>query len=93
MPKITFWSTIGSQIACYSLRIDIFSILEGGCFFMVFVKKAAGQSDDQLIRNFTKKVLEANIIQEAKDRRFHLNKQEKKKLIEQQARRMKRKAH
>jgi ribosomal protein S21 len=58
---------------------------------MVFVKKAQGQSDDQLIRNFTRKVMESNIIQEVKDRRFHLNKQEKKKLAEQQLRRLKRK--
>lgn len=57
---------------------------------MVFVKKIAGQSDDQLIRNFTRKVLEANIIQEVKDRRFHLNKQEKRKLAEQHLRRIKR---
>lgn len=58
---------------------------------MVFVKKAQGQSDDQLIRNFTRKVMESNIVQEVKDRRFHLNKQEKKKLVEQQLRRLKRK--
>jgi ribosomal protein S21 len=59
---------------------------------MVFVKKAQGQSDDQLIRNFSRKVMESNIIQEVKDRRFHLNKQEKKKLIEQQMRRMRNKS-
>jgi ribosomal protein S21 len=57
---------------------------------MVFVKKLPGQSDDQLIRNFTRKVMESNIIQEVKDRRFHLNKQEKKKLADQQLRRLKR---
>lgn len=57
---------------------------------MVFVKKAAGQSDDQLIKNFSRKVLEENIIQEYKDRRFHLNKQERRKLAEQHLRRMKR---
>lgn len=60
---------------------------------MVFVKKVPGQSDDQLIRNFTRKVMESNVVQEAKDRRFHLNKQEKKKLAEQQLRRMKKKVH
>jgi ribosomal protein S21 len=59
---------------------------------MVFVKKSPGQSDDQVIRNFSRKVMESNIIQEVKDRRFHLNHQEKKKLADQQIRRMKRKA-
>ncbi len=58
---------------------------------MVFVKKSPGQSDDQVIRNFSRKVMESNIIQEVKDRRFHLNKQEKKKLADQQIRRLKRK--
>jgi ribosomal protein S21 len=57
---------------------------------MVFVKKVAGQSDDQLIRNFTRKVVDSNLIQEVKDRRFHLNKQEKRKLAEQHLRRLKR---
>lgn len=56
---------------------------------MVFVKKAVGQSDDQVIKNFTRKVVESNIIQEVKDRRFHLNKQEKRKLAEQHLRRLK----
>ncbi len=60
---------------------------------MVFVKKNPGQSDEQLIKNFTRKVMDSNVIQEVKDRRFHLNKQEKKKLIDQQMRRLKRKAH
>ncbi len=60
---------------------------------MVFVKKVPGQSDDQLIKNFTRKVVESNIIQEVKDRRFHLNKQEKKKLAEQHLRRLKRRTH
>jgi ribosomal protein S21 len=59
---------------------------------MVYVKKSPGQSDDQVIRNFSRKVMESNLIQEVKDRRFHLNKQEKKKLADQQIRRMKRKA-
>lgn len=59
---------------------------------MVHVKKTAGQSDDQLIRTFTKKVMESNIVQEVKDRRFHLNRQERKKLAEQQLRRLRRKS-
>lgn len=56
---------------------------------MAHVKKAAGQSDDQLIKNFSRRVLEENIVQEYKDRRFHLNKQEKKKLAQQHLRRLK----
>jgi ribosomal protein S21 len=53
---------------------------------MVHVKKSPGQSDDQVIRNFSRKVMESNIVQEAKDRRFHLSKAEKKKLEQQQLR-------
>ncbi len=56
---------------------------------MVFVKKNPGQSDDQIIKQFSRKVIDANIVQEYKDRRFHLNKQEKKKLAEQHLRRLK----
>lgn len=57
---------------------------------MVYVKKVPGQSDDQLIKNFSRKVMDSNVVQEYKDRRFHLNKQEKKKLAEQHLRRLKR---
>jgi len=35
-----------------------------GGVFMVRVKKLPGQSDDQLIRNFSKKVMDAGIVQE-----------------------------
>lgn len=56
---------------------------------MAHVKKSAGQSDEQLIKNFSRRVMEENIVQEYKDRRFHLNKQEKKKLAAQHLRRLK----
>ena len=60
---------------------------------MVFVKKLPGQSDDQLIRNFSKKVLEAGIIQEAKRRKFYLKpslaRKLKKKMKQEEAARLK----
>ncbi|MGH7246008.1 MAG: 30S ribosomal protein S21 [Candidatus Levyibacteriota bacterium] len=39
---------------------------------MVFVKKQPGDSDDALIRKFSRKVMDAGIVQEAKRRQFHL---------------------
>jgi len=39
---------------------------------MVFVKKIPGQSDDQLFRLFSKKVMEEDIVGETKRRKFHL---------------------
>jgi ribosomal protein S21 len=59
---------------------------------MVFVKKNPGQSDDQVIKLFSRRATDANIVQEYKDRRYHLNKQEKKKLADQHLRRQKRRA-
>ena len=60
---------------------------------MVFVKKLPGQSDDQLIRNFSKKVLEAGIILEAKRRKFYLKpslaRKLKKKMKQEEAARLK----
>lgn len=60
---------------------------------MVQVKKLPGQSDDQLIRNFSKKVMDAGIIQEAKRRKFYLKpslaRKLKKKLKQEEAARMK----
>ncbi len=54
---------------------------------MVYVKKLPGQSDDQLIRNFSKKVMDAGIIQEAKRRQFYLKPSLAKKLKQEEARR------
>lgn len=60
---------------------------------MVHVKKMPGQSDDQLIRNFSKKVLDSGIIQEAKRRKFYLKpslaKKLKKKMKQEEAARVK----
>lgn len=60
---------------------------------MVHVMKMRGQSDDQLIRNFSKKVLDAGIIQEAKRRKFYLKpslaRKLKKKLKQEEAARLK----
>jgi ribosomal protein S21 len=39
---------------------------------MVYVKKLPGQSDDQVIRNFSNKVRDARIVEEAKRRKFYL---------------------
>lgn len=39
---------------------------------MVIVKKMPGDSDEALIRKFSRKVLSEGILQEAKRREFHL---------------------
>lgn len=39
---------------------------------MLIVKKQAGDSEDALIRKFTRKVMDSGIVQEAKRRQFHL---------------------
>jgi ribosomal protein S21 len=39
---------------------------------MVVVKKSQGESDDSIIRKFTRKVLIEGIVMEAKNRQFHL---------------------
>ena len=60
---------------------------------MVFVKKLPGQSDDQVIRSFSKKVMDAGIVQEAKRRKFYLKpslaKKLRKKLKQEEAARVK----
>lgn len=60
---------------------------------MVRVKKQPGQSDEQIIRAFSKKVMDAGIVQEAKRRKFYLKpslaKKLKKKLKQEEAARMK----
>jgi len=59
---------------------------------MVYVKKLPGQSDDQVIRNFSKKVQDAGIVQEAKRRKYYLKpslaRKLKKKLKQEEAARM-----
>ncbi len=59
---------------------------------MVHVKKLPGQSDDQVIRNFSRKVMDEGIIQEAKRRKFYLKpslaKKLKKKMKQEEAARV-----
>ena len=60
---------------------------------MVKVKKLPGQSDDQVIRNFSNKVRDARIVEEAKRRKFYLKpslaKKLKKKLKQEEDSRIK----
>ncbi len=60
---------------------------------MVRVKKQAGQSDDKLIRDFTSKVRDARIVEEAKRRKFYLKpslaRKLRKKLKQEEAARVK----
>ncbi len=60
---------------------------------MVHVKKQPGQSDDALIKNFSRKVMDAGIVQEAKRRKFYLKpslaKKLRKKLKQEEASRVK----
>lgn len=57
---------------------------------MVRVKKAPGDSDDSLIRKFTRKVIDAGIIPEVKQRQFHLKPSQRRKQELQEARKMRR---
>ena len=54
---------------------------------MVIVKKSPGDSDDALIRKFSRKVLTEGILQEAKRRAFHLKPSLAKKQKKEDARR------
>lgn len=56
---------------------------------MVLVKKMPGDSDDSLIRKFSRKVLSEGILQEAKRREFHLKPSLARKLKREEARRAK----
>jgi len=53
---------------------------------MVFVKKSQGDSPDQMIRKFSRKVMSEGIIQEMKKREFHLKPSLAKKYRKQLAR-------
>ncbi|MBU2632759.1 30S ribosomal protein S21 [Patescibacteria group bacterium] len=46
-----------------------------------------GDSDDSLIRKFSRKVLSEGILQEAKNRQFHLKPSLKKKMDREESRR------
>lgn len=56
---------------------------------MVVVKKQPGESDEALIRKFSRKVIVGGIIQEAKRRQFYLKPSLAKKQKQEEARRAK----
>ncbi len=57
---------------------------------MVVVKKMPGDSDEALIRKFSRKVMSEGILQEAKRREFYLKPSQAKKQKEQDERRARR---
>lgn len=57
-------------------------------FIMVYVKKMPGDSDDSIIRKFSKKVMDAGIINEAKRRQFYMKPSLAKKMKQEESRRM-----
>lgn len=59
---------------------------------MVYVKKQQGDSDDSLIRKFSRKVSEEQIIQEARRRQVYLKPSQRKKQEIQEARKALRRA-
>ena len=63
--------------------------LFGGGVFMVVVKKMPGDSDDSVIRKFTRKVINENILGEAKRRKFYLKPSLAKKQKQEDAKRAK----
>lgn len=56
---------------------------------MVLVKKMPGDTDDTLIRKFSRKVIDSGIIPEAKRRQFHLKPSLARKMKKEEARRAK----
>lgn len=56
---------------------------------MLIVKKMQGDSDDVLIRKFSRKVTAEGILQEAKRREFHLKPSLARKQKKEDARRLK----
>jgi len=58
---------------------------------MVFVKKQPGDSDDSLIRKFSRKVMDAQIIPELRRRQFHAKPSLARKLKAEEARRNRKK--
>jgi ribosomal protein S21 len=57
---------------------------------MVVVKKMPGDSDDALIRKFSRKVMSEGIVQEAKRREFYLKPSQARKQKVQDERRARR---
>lgn len=64
--------------------------MEGGVFSMVYVKRSPGKSDDALIREFSRKVVDAGIIPEVRRRQFHLKPSLAKKLKREESRKARR---
>ncbi|MBI1982367.1 MAG: 30S ribosomal protein S21 [Candidatus Levybacteria bacterium] len=60
---------------------------------MVVVKKMPGDSDDSLIRKFSRKVLTEGIMQEAKRREFYLKPSLARKQKKEDARRAKQRGY
>lgn len=61
------------------------------CFIvMVHVKKQPGDSDESIIRKFSRKVIDAGIVNEAKRRQFYLKPSLAKKLKQEESRRNRR---
>lgn len=56
---------------------------------MVLVKKMPGDSDDALIRKFSRKVINEGILQEAKRREFYLKPSLARKMKREESRRAK----
>lgn len=54
---------------------------------MVVVKKVPGESDEALIRKFSRKVLSEGILPEVKRRQFHLKPSLAKKVKQEESRR------
>lgn len=59
-------------------------------FPMVYVKKQPGDSDDTVIRKFSRKVIDSGIVNEAKRRQFYLKPSLAKKLKAEESRRKRR---
>lgn len=78
-----FWK----QFIVFELAYVKTSAKRRGVFFMVLVKKMPGDTDEMLIRKFSKKVLDSGIIPEAKRRKFHLKPSLAKKLKREESRR------
>ncbi len=57
---------------------------------MVYVKKQPGDSDDTVIRKFSRKVIDSGIVNEAKRRQFYLKPSLAKKLKAEESRRKRR---
>lgn len=57
---------------------------------MVFVKKQPGETDDAVIRKFSRKVIDSGVVNEAKRRQFYLKPSLAKKLKAEESRRKRR---